>query len=164
MVLCDITNVPRKQSDVGEGISFKVRAGCLRPCAGHPRRLLGCRCRRPRPPSSCPPAAHAHALRRRVAAQPPHEPTLNAAAAYVALLLSNAAGQPTKGLANGTAATFHSLTFEGETPAEYADALERGGFHEIVLDAPPLSVNIVPGLPPRKDNYGIESLVPGALE
>ena len=80
-----------------------------------------------------------------------------------AMLLSNAAGQPTKGLANGTMATYHSLTFEGETPAEYTDALEQGGFHEIVLDAPPLSVNIVPSLPPREDNYGIESLVSGAL-
>ena len=45
MVLCDITNVPkadaqsvRKQSDVGEGNSFKVRAG-LRPCAGQVQRL-----------------------------------------------------------------------------------------------------------------------------
>ena len=75
-----------------------------------------------------------------------------------AMLLSNAAGQPTKGLANGTMATFHSLTFEGETPAAYANALEQGGFHEIVLDAPPLSVNIVPKLPPREDNYGIERL------
>ena len=80
-----------------------------------------------------------------------------------AMLLSNAAGQPTKGLANGTTATFHSLTFEGETPAAYADALEQGGFHEIVLDAPPLSVNIVPSLPPRTDNCGIESLVSGTL-
>ena len=76
-----------------------------------------------------------------------------------AMLLSNAAGQPTKRLANGSPAIFHSLTFEGETPREYDEALERGGFHEIVLDEPPLSVNIVPDLEQRDDNYGIESLI-----
>ena len=45
MVLCDITNVPkagaqyvRTQSDVGEGISFNVRAGCLHSSAVVARR------------------------------------------------------------------------------------------------------------------------------
>ena len=56
-----------------------------------------------------------------------------------------------------------SLTFEGETPPAYTAALERGGFQEVVLEAPPLSVNIIPNLPKRDNNYGIESLVPGAL-
>ena len=78
-----------------------------------------------------------------------------------AMLLSNL--QPTKRLANGSKVNYHSLTFKGETPAAYADALKRGGFHEIVLDEPPLSINIVPDLPPRDDNYGIESLVSGEL-
>ena len=80
-----------------------------------------------------------------------------------AMLLSNAAGQPTKHLANGSPAEFHSLTFQGDTPDAYAAALQRGGFSEVVLDTPPLSVNIVPKLEQRADNYGIESLLPDQL-
>ena len=76
-------------------------------------------------------------------AEQEHGLMVNFVAGAPAMLLSNAAGQPTKRLANGSPATFHSLTFEGETPDDYEAALEAGGFHEIVLDAAPLSVNIV---------------------
>ena len=43
-----------------------------------------------------------------------------------AMLLSNAAGQPTKRLANGSPAFFHSLTFADETPSDYEEALAVG--------------------------------------
>ena len=49
---------------------------------------------------------------------------------------------PAMGAANGTRATFHSLSFaEGRAPDELADAERRGGYHEVVLDAPPLTIN-----------------------
>ena len=48
---------------------------------------------------------------------------------------------PAKQCANGTRAIFHSLSFEGATPEAVLAAERRGGFCEVLLEEPPLSVN-----------------------
>ena len=71
--------------------------------------------------------------------------------------------QSTKYLVNGSCGYMHSLSFAGDPPSEFTNAMATGRFSITVLDEPPRCINFRLTLPDGVDGAGIESLVGDAV-